>query len=266
MNLKEIRTIKWVSFMFALISFGMSLLMLFRTTEVELRQQAINWFGFAVVFTLLPIIFPFIEEFTFGGSGIKMRGWRQAVDLLKNIQNYLFDEINAIDWDLFKSEMTKPGQIGVELLFSFLDGWRTQQTYQLVHSHPGEMRHKIREQIQKLEIIFRRIIDWRPDNDPSLHAYYSRLAYICKDRGEPENRENWIDAYKYINQAIALAPAEKGISFTIYKFNRLICAINLTNFRPLTSDEKRIMQADFLACLEDKSDMLTETNDLLAPG
>lgn len=267
MSNNEKKALNAISFLLAIIAFCIFLFLFLGNTEVELRLQAINWFVLAVALIFVPLLLPFVRKITIGNSTLEMDALKNTVSLLQHLQSYLFKETSNLDFELLKKEVQKPDSFGVELLFHYLDGWRTQQVFQLIHAGSESLQHEIRDQIGRLEQIFLAFISMRPNNDPSLHNYYSRLAYIYKDRN-PNREKNWELAYDYINRAIEHAPEEKGVSYTVYKFNRLLCTINLAEFRKLTARESQQMETDYAACMDEKETrgMLTATDKVIAPN
>ena len=262
MENKDKRILFIFSLIFAAVSLATAVVLVFGITQIELRLQAINWFVLAIVCLLFPYVLPLIKSISLpGGTSVQMGAHDQIASALQQIEHYLFED-QEINFSDLKKELANKNPRAIETIYHYLDGWRTQQVFQIIRAPNDEARMNTRKQISKLEPIFKLLIDTRESNDPYLHNYYSRLAYVYKDMAEP----NWKEAYNKINLAVENAPKGTDMSFTIYKFNRLICAIKY--FKKPTKEKQKQMDEDFHDCRNEYETlkMLTGTDEHIAPG
>lgn len=261
MDNKDKRVLFVFSLVFAAVSFVISVSTMLVDKETEIRLQSIQWFGLAIICLAFPYILPLIKSINLpGGGDVQLKSHEQVATALQQIERYLFED-KEIDLADLQKELATKNQRAIETIYHYLDGWRTQQVFQIIKATTEDARLNVRKQLGKLEPILRLLINTRESNDPYLHNYYSRLAYVCKDMAEPK----WKDALDKINLAIETAPTKSDMSFTVYKFNRLVCAINC--YKKPNREQQLLMESDFHDCREELETlkMLTGTDEHIAP-
>ena len=247
----------------AAVAIGMAVLFLF-AHDVTLAFSAVIA---GVVCAMLPFMLHSIQKLTVGPVGIETREAGgtivAATSALQDIDLYLEGRGNITAPEIME-KLEALNQRHFDLIYQYMDSWRTQQVFRIINIKGDEkLRIGMQKKLSRLLPLFEAliIIANGQDYDKNLHYYYSSLAYVYKDM-EPRD---WDKAYENINFAIACF-REKG-TFTIYEFNRLICAINKKH---LSGKQRDQMHKDFEVVINAQSTawMLAEekTAEIIAPG
>jgi len=264
-SFRKSRGLMIVGFVFSLLAGGIAIYSYFFKDD----SQAIYWFIFAGVAAVVPFILPQIQKVEVKGLASFEAKTESAsaiaVSALQEIDQYLSGRLNLTP-DEIDDRLESLNQRHLDLVYQYLDGWRMQQVFRIINIKRDEVtRKRMREELGRLVPLFNSLILIAngQDYDKHLHYYYSRLAFIYKDM-EPQS---WEKAYENINYAIEARKETGNLSFTLYEFNRLICAINK---KRIALEEKKQMHQDFHAVYNDLSSrwMLGEgnTSEKIAPG
>jgi hypothetical protein len=186
-----------------------------------------------------------------------------GVEVIKTVVNYLFDQ-GALNRNKFLNNIQYVDALTLECIYYLVEGWRMVYVYELINKATNsDIQVENRKNIGKLEVVFSALFKARSPSPNLLHNYYSRLAFVQKDGPKPK----YLEAFNNIKEAIHKIESigtdhEKKTYLPLYKFNRLICGLNVNDLSLYSDADK---EKDYNYVLQHDMEMLFTTEDIIAP-
>ena len=281
---ERFKGIKAGGYFLSFASLAIAIYTLLFSGVMELQTQAIYWFSLSAICLFVPSIIPYVELVKIKDIEFHIEKLQEAAkEQEKNIAEKerlgnqavmrIYQYLNAEGIDItLEDEKAIKGHIidaplsALSTIFASASTYRMNLIYQMLETTDKESINYYKKKQEKLIPIFEALLQSSIDTG-NRHDYYAQLAYIYKDKLNPE----WDKAYDNIDKAIEDRDKHKlgNIKLTIYEFNRLVSGINAFRDKPARLKQlQEQFENDFDIVYNDNSAryMLFETDEILAPG
>lgn len=255
----------------AIITFAISIYLIFFSPEKELQLQALYWFSIAIFCFILPSTGALIDRINHLRFGefeinlIEVKKTMDKVEIIFKVDEFLAAETPAFNTTELENSIFLAPASTLTLIYAAAADFREKNIYSVLTALNNDERNSYRNRLYRLIPIFKALTRAQNVAPGMRHHYFAQLAYVYKDLPNPD----WKSALENIDKAIQSRGELQlhDLKFGIYEFNRLVCRLNVNkHFQPASYTKEQLLE-DFDIVYQDGGCryMLFGTSESIAP-